>query len=73
MWPQLPVLARMDAGGSDAIFTRAAGLPTYGVTSIFIDLDDNRRHGRDERISRAAFDEGVEFTYRLMKRLSRRN
>jgi acetylornithine deacetylase/succinyl-diaminopimelate desuccinylase-like protein len=68
-WPHLPVLVTMEAGGSDAIFTRAAGIPTYGVGSIFGDIDNNRHHGRDERIAKTSFDEGVEFTYRLMKQV----
>jgi acetylornithine deacetylase/succinyl-diaminopimelate desuccinylase-like protein len=70
-WPHLPVLVTMEAGGSDAIFTRAAGIPTYGVGSIFGDIDNNRHHGRDERISKNSFDEGVEFTYRLVKQVDR--
>ncbi len=66
LWPHVPVLVNMDAGGSDSIFTRAAGIPTYGVASIFEDLADNRHHGRDERIAKKAFYEGIELTYRLM-------
>jgi acetylornithine deacetylase/succinyl-diaminopimelate desuccinylase-like protein len=34
-------------------------------------MDDNRAHARDERISPTAFYEDVEFTYRLMKELSK--
>jgi acetylornithine deacetylase/succinyl-diaminopimelate desuccinylase-like protein len=69
LWPRIPVFLSMQAGGSDAIFTRAAGMPTYGVTSIFADMEDNRHHARDERISMSAFRQGVEFTYRLMRAL----
>ncbi|MCW3849106.1 M20/M25/M40 family metallo-hydrolase [Sphingomonas sp. LB-2] len=67
MWPGLTVMPVMDTGGSDSVYTRAAGMPTYGAMSIFYDPDDIRAHGRDERISVRAFAEGVEFTYRLMK------
>lgn len=70
MWPDAPVVLRMDTGGSDAVFTRAAGLPTYGVSAIFAEVADNRHHAPDERIGKAAFEDGVEFTYRLMKSLS---
>jgi acetylornithine deacetylase/succinyl-diaminopimelate desuccinylase-like protein len=69
LWPGTPLVARMDAGGSDAVFTRAAGIPTYGAASIFYEADDSRHHAPDERISRAAFEDGVEFTYRLMRAL----
>ncbi|HVW68629.1 MAG TPA: M20/M25/M40 family metallo-hydrolase [Steroidobacteraceae bacterium] len=69
MWPEVRVLLNMQAGGSDAVFTRAAGIATYGVTSIFSDLGENRHHGGDERISKEAFREGVEFTYRFMRQV----
>ena len=70
MWPGLPVLPSLNIGASDSVYTRAAGIPTYGVCSIFYDLDDDRAHGDDERIGIAEFDQGVEFTYRLLKALS---
>jgi acetylornithine deacetylase/succinyl-diaminopimelate desuccinylase-like protein len=69
MWPKVVILPNMSAGASDSAYTRAAGLPSYGVDGIFQDVDDDRAHGRDERISIEAFNEELEFTYRLMKRL----
>jgi acetylornithine deacetylase/succinyl-diaminopimelate desuccinylase-like protein len=41
------------------------------VSGIWIDRDENRAHSRDERIGVQAFDESVEFTYRLMKAMGR--
>jgi len=38
----------------------------------FTDIDDNRAHGKDERIAVSGFYEDVEFTYRLMKAFSAR-
>ncbi|HLY58124.1 MAG TPA: M20/M25/M40 family metallo-hydrolase [Stellaceae bacterium] len=70
MWPGLPVLPSLNIGASDSVYTRAAGIPTYGLCSIFYDLDDDRAHGDDERIGVANFDEGVEFMYRLLKAMS---
>jgi acetylornithine deacetylase/succinyl-diaminopimelate desuccinylase-like protein len=70
MWPGLTVMPSMDAGSSDSIYTRAAGIPSYGAASIFIDMDDLRAHGRDERIKADRFVEGTEFTYQLMKAFS---
>ncbi len=46
-------------------------LGANGIDAMFDDLDDGRAHGRDERIGVLAFDQDVEFTYRLMKVLSR--
>ena len=37
---------------------------------MFDDVDDGRAHGRDERIGVVAFNEDVDFTYRLMKALA---
>jgi acetylornithine deacetylase/succinyl-diaminopimelate desuccinylase-like protein len=61
----------METGGTDGKPLRAAGIPTYGMAAIAYDLDDIRAHGQDERISAAAFYEGLEFGYRLMKEMSK--
>lgn len=71
MWPGVPAVPVMDFGASDSLYTRGAGMPTYAMSSIFVDIDDVRAHGRDERILTDAFYQGVEFTYRVMKRMSR--
>ncbi|HWE46161.1 MAG TPA: M20/M25/M40 family metallo-hydrolase [Caulobacteraceae bacterium] len=72
MWPGLPVVPWMDAGASDSVYTRAVGIPSYGSSSIFGDVDDVRAHGRDERVGVDDYYRGVEFTYRLMKAMSAR-
>jgi hypothetical protein len=64
------VLPVMDVGASDSLYTRAAGLPSYGLASLWSDADDVRTHGRDERVSAQAFYEGVEFDHRLMMMLT---
>jgi acetylornithine deacetylase/succinyl-diaminopimelate desuccinylase-like protein len=68
-WPDVIVLPEMSAGADDSRYTRSVGIPSYGVDAMFDDLDDGRAHGRDERIGVEAFQQEVEFTYRLMKRL----
>ena len=70
MWPGVPVVPDMDAGASDSKYTRAVGIPTYGTTGIFTDIDDNRAHGRDERIRVNEYYGDVEFTYRELKAFS---
>ncbi|MBV8146897.1 MAG: M20/M25/M40 family metallo-hydrolase, partial [Gammaproteobacteria bacterium] len=70
LWPQVIVLPEMSPGASDSRYTRALGMPSYGIDAMFDDLDDGRAHGRDERIGVQAFDQDVEFTYRLMKVLA---
>jgi len=61
----------MSPGASDSRYTRALGMPSYGIDATFDDLDDGRAHRRDERIGVQAFEQDVEFTYRLMKVLAR--
>ena len=67
VWPGTPVMPDMDVGGSDSVLTRSAGIPSYGVPSLFDEVDDLRAHGRDERVSAVRFAEGTEFTWRLIK------
>jgi acetylornithine deacetylase/succinyl-diaminopimelate desuccinylase-like protein len=70
MWPNVPVVPDMDAGARDSKYTRGAGIPSFGITGLFTDIDDNRAYGRDERIPIDGFYEDVEFTYRMMKTFS---
>jgi acetylornithine deacetylase/succinyl-diaminopimelate desuccinylase-like protein len=70
MWPGVVVVPALNIGASDSVYTRAVGIPTYGLCSIFYDLDDDRAHADDERIGVTSFYEGLEFTYRLLKAMS---
>jgi acetylornithine deacetylase/succinyl-diaminopimelate desuccinylase-like protein len=60
----------MVAGASDSIYTRNAGIPSYGIGGGWVDINDVRMHGRDERHETGDFYSTVEFSYRLMKELS---
>ena len=71
MWPGVPAVPGMSTGATDALFLRRAGIPTYGVSGIFADVDDNREHGKDERVGVKEYYEGEEFLYRLVKLLAR--
>src|SRR5439155_21160473 len=50
MWPGVPVVPVMSTGATDGLYLRNAGIPTYGVSGLFSDIDDNRAHGKDERL-----------------------
>jgi len=71
MWPGVVVVPVMAPGATDGLFLRNAGIPTYGVEGVFVEIDDNRSHGQDERVGVKQFFEEVEFQYRLIKSLSR--
>lgn len=70
MWPGVRIVPTMATGFSDDRRTRNAGIPSYDVSGVWIDVDENRAHGRDERVGVEAFDESVEFTYRLLKAMA---
>jgi acetylornithine deacetylase/succinyl-diaminopimelate desuccinylase-like protein len=71
MWPGVPVIPTMSTGATDGLYLRNAGIPVYGVSGLFRDIDDNRSHGQNERILIESFFGGQEFLYRLTKSLSR--
>jgi acetylornithine deacetylase/succinyl-diaminopimelate desuccinylase-like protein len=70
MWPGVVTVPMMAVGGSDGRYLRVAGIPTYGVQGFFVDRDDVRAHGRDERMPVRSFYEGQTFLYELVKALS---
>ena len=72
MWPGTSVIPIMGTGATDGRYLRNAGIPVYGVSGIFSDIDDMKGtpHGQDERILVRSFFEGQEFLYRLVKKLS---
>jgi acetylornithine deacetylase/succinyl-diaminopimelate desuccinylase-like protein len=70
MWPGVPVVPSMSTGATDGLFLRNGGIPTYGVSGFFENVEDTRAHGRDERLGVKQFYEGREFLYRLVKALS---
>ena len=71
MWPGVTVTPVMSTGASDGKFLRQAGIPVYGVSGMFPDIDDVRAHGRDERFGVKEFYDGVEFMYRFLHLLNK--
>lgn len=69
-WPGVPIVPEMSTGATDGLYTRNAGIPTYGVAAIFDDLNDSRAHGRDERVGVREFHQAAEYWYELVKQLS---
>jgi len=67
----IPISPTMETGATDGLYFRNAGIPVYGFTGIFLAVDDNRMHGKDERILIKAFDDALDFTYDVLKRIGR--
>jgi len=67
MWPGIPVVPSMATGASDGVYTSPAGLPTFGVSGLALEVSDIRAHGKDERLPEKSFYDGVEFYYKYLK------
>ncbi len=66
-----PVVPEMSTGATDGLFTRNAGVPTYGVSALSAEQTaPSRAHGRDERIGVTAFHTSVAFWEQLVQRLA---
>ncbi|HKW35499.1 MAG TPA: M20/M25/M40 family metallo-hydrolase [Candidatus Acidoferrum sp.] len=70
MWPGIPLVATMSTGATDGKYTRIAGIPTYGIACMFFDKNDDRSHGKDERVGVQDFYDGVAFNFKLIRELS---
>lgn len=71
IWGAVPIVPIMETGATDGLYLRNAGVPVYGFSGLFIAIDDVRAHGKDERILITAFDQALDFTYDLLKRMTR--
>jgi acetylornithine deacetylase/succinyl-diaminopimelate desuccinylase-like protein len=71
LFGNIPVIPIMGTGATDSRSFRRLGIPSYGVSGLFSDPEDNRSHGRDERMLIKSLYDGQEFLYRLTKALSR--
>ena len=69
-WPGVAVVPQMATGASDGLYTRRVGIPTYGLDAVLMTEDDDRSHGRDERVGVKAFHDNAQFWYELVKLLT---
>jgi acetylornithine deacetylase/succinyl-diaminopimelate desuccinylase-like protein len=73
MYGNVPVMATMSTGATDGRITRTAGIPTYGISCMFFQMNDNRAHGKDECVGVQDFYDGITFNYNLIVALSSAN
>jgi acetylornithine deacetylase/succinyl-diaminopimelate desuccinylase-like protein len=67
MWPGIPVVPSLTTGATDGRKMIDAGIPTYGISGIFIDPENTFQHGLNERVPVKSMMEGRQFLYRLTK------
>lgn len=69
-YPGVPLLPAMSTGATDAVYTGAVGIPTYGVPGLWGDPDGNGTHGLNERIEVRSIYTGRDFLTELVKALA---
>ncbi len=69
--PGLPIVPSMSAGATDSLFYRNVGVPSYGVSGIFMHPKDNFSHGLNERVTIATIDGAVIQWRSMLRELTR--
>ena len=69
IWPGVPVTPVMENGASDSIYFAQAGIPCYGYSAVALELDDDRAHGKDERLPIDSYWKSLDFFYSFTKAL----
>jgi acetylornithine deacetylase/succinyl-diaminopimelate desuccinylase-like protein len=72
LWPGVPVTPVMENGASDSIYFAQAGIPCYGFSGIALEREDERAHGRDERLPVDSYWKSLDFFYSFVKELGGR-
>lgn len=67
VYPGVPVLPTMETGASDAIYTNAVGIPTYGLYGFFEGDDEGNIHGLNEHVGVQSLMDGRRYLYKLVK------
>jgi acetylornithine deacetylase/succinyl-diaminopimelate desuccinylase-like protein len=66
----VPMVPTMETGATDGLYLRNAGIPTYGVGGLFLDAEEHREHGRDERVEPKRYYDAVAFWDRVVRALA---
>jgi acetylornithine deacetylase/succinyl-diaminopimelate desuccinylase-like protein len=65
------VIPEMSTGATDGLFTRNAGIPTFGLFPLATEQGSpSRAHGRDERVNADAYHNAVTFWAALIQKLA---
>lgn len=69
--PGIVPVPSMDAGASDSVFYRALGIPSYGVSGLFMKESDVFIHGLNERVPVAAIPPALTHWHVLLTELAK--
>jgi acetylornithine deacetylase/succinyl-diaminopimelate desuccinylase-like protein len=70
IYPGVKLVPDMSPGATDGAVYRGAGIPTYGVSSLFMKDSDDFSHGLNERVPVASFYAGLDYWYVLLESLA---
>lgn len=68
--PGLAATPGMDAGATDSVFWRALGIPSYGVSGLFMRQEDSFAHGLNERVPETAIAPALRHWEIILRRLA---
>jgi acetylornithine deacetylase/succinyl-diaminopimelate desuccinylase-like protein len=65
----VPLIPSMEAGATDSLHTRLAGMPSYGVRGLFMRQEDKFAHGLNERVPVDSFFTALDYWHQLLTEL----
>jgi carboxypeptidase PM20D1 len=70
-YPGIAVMPSMSAGATDSLYFRALGVPSYGISSLFMKASDGFAHGLDERVPLSGIGASQAQWYGVLKALAK--
>jgi len=69
-YPDVPIIAYMESGGTDGMHFRRAGIPTWAISGRFMDPDEMYAHGLNERVPIKAFYDALDHWSIILRELA---
>jgi len=65
----VPLIPEMSKGATDSQYTRMAGMPSYGVSGLFMRPEDMFAHGLNERVPVDSFFTALDYWHQVLTQL----
>ena len=63
---EVPIIPYMQTGATDSLYTRMAGMPSYGVSGLSMRPEDNFAHGLNERVPVDSFFKALDYWHQVL-------
>ena len=70
-FPGVPIVPTMSSGATDSMWFRAKGVPSYGVSPVFMKSSDSFAHGLNERTPLSELGPSIVYYKTLLKELGK--